>query len=706
MNTAQCRVFCFLAAFFTAVPALAQFSGDSNMVYDKAHNAYFVHGDATLSGDVSGNDVFVGKDNAAGLAAPPTAASITLDIASGATVMPKGISPVENQHGVQVFGSNAVAVRGGSVGEIFSHDAGRVTITGGVVYDVSAQHRSVVAVSGGTVDVVGLSGAATLDLTGTGLTLSYDGHAFVTNPAGPPVKPADRTQADIFHVAGVLQDGTAYTAAKPLVIFIEGKSDKPNSTPRQFTFNGITPSMPSLASFGAQAAFDRESNTYFVHGDTTLREDVSGNEIVVGKDNAQNFATLLAPAPIMLTLAEGVKTGARVRVFGWHQINVTGGYAPTLSGYENSAINVSGGLLGTCEVHDFGAVNIRGGSVDVCKGEGNAAINISGGGFSLRGGAIREVRLRGSSSAHLTGTGLSQRYGRYDKPWDQFYVTGSLPDGTAYSREHPLLIALENKTGRANPAPRQFTFNGIVPVAERTAPALPQFSGGHAVYDRERSAYFVHGDATLRGDVSANDIFVGKDNADDFATLQTPGPITLTLAKGAVTTSSLGDPTTGRSSVYHGKEYGGLYVFGKHRVSITGGSPDYVIAHDAGQIAVRGGRVSEVSSDDRSVIVVTGGFVWNAFVRDHSVLHLRGGGVGTAWISGSGRVNVQGTHLTQSYGGYDGQYDFFVVTGRQQNGGYSKARPLQIYIENYIGKGNPTPRQFTFNGVVPSGKAR
>lgn len=184
---------------------------------------------------------------------------------------------------------------------------------------------------------------------------------------------------------------------------------------------------------------------------------------MVGKDNAQTFATLPTPAPITLTLAEGVKTGARVRVFGRHQINVTGGYAPTLSGYENSAINVSGGLVGTCEVHDFSAVNIRGGDVDVFKGEGNAAINISGGGFPVRGGFIREVRLRGASSAHVTGTGLSQRYGRYDKPWDQFYVTGRLPDGTAYYRERPLLVAIENTTGRANSTPRQFTFNGIVP---------------------------------------------------------------------------------------------------------------------------------------------------------------------------------------------------------------------------------------------------
>jgi hypothetical protein len=36
----------------------------AQITFDAANNAYFVTGDATIDTDISGNDVFVGKDNA------------------------------------------------------------------------------------------------------------------------------------------------------------------------------------------------------------------------------------------------------------------------------------------------------------------------------------------------------------------------------------------------------------------------------------------------------------------------------------------------------------------------------------------------------------------------------------------------------------------------------------------------------------------
>ena len=293
-------------------------------------------------------------------------------------------------------------------------------------------------------------------------------------------------------------------------------------------------------------------------------------------------------------------------------------------------------------------------------------------------------------------------------------------------------------------------------LALPAAPAFAQFSGGGATYDAAHHAYFVQGNATLNGDVSGNDIFVGKDNSRNFATLNTATPVTLTITSGATATYNSIKP-------YRGDDFTGVNVFGKNKVNITGGDIREIRGYDFSAVNITGGnvdrafsmasgttsihggtlvsataygssttnfsggRIHDLSDEETSTTNVSGGTIeaidgFNTSItnicggnidivedNDNSITNISGGTIGAILLRDSSRLNLLGAGLSLSdrrYRGGDG-IDIFTIIGRLRDGTvYSKTRPLQIFIENGTGRANPTPRQFTFNGIVPPEKER
>lgn len=124
---------------------------------------------------------------------------------------------------------------------------------------------------------------------------------------------------------------------------------------------------------------------------------------------------------------------------------------------------------------------------------------------------------------------------------------------------------------------------------------------------------FVTSDTNINTNVSGKDIFVGKDNLNDFNTL--PGTLTLTVADGA----NIGGVGTDAD----GQPYFGLNVFGMHRTNITGGS------------------IIEVNSRDMSTVNISGGVVGNeAYGRDSSTINISGGNVNSADGFDSSTINI------------------------------------------------------------------
>ena len=142
-----------LLATAFVLPAKAQ------ITYDAAHRVYFVTGDATINTDVSGNDVYVGIDNATSF--KTLSGPITLTVADGATVTSFGgvAYPVGGNNpytyiGLYVFGNNRVNITGGSVRIAFSlgntpADA-TLSISGGTVNN--AYSFNTTSISGGRVN--------------------------------------------------------------------------------------------------------------------------------------------------------------------------------------------------------------------------------------------------------------------------------------------------------------------------------------------------------------------------------------------------------------------------------------------------------------------------------------------------------------------------------------------------------------------------
>src|SRR5262249_30193419 len=116
-------------------------------------------------------------------------------------------------------------------------------------------------------------------------------------------------------------------------------------------------------------------------------------------------------------------------------------------------------------------------------------------------------------------------------------------------------------------------------------PVHAQISGNY-VYDSSKHAYFVHGDTTVDGSIAGNDVFVGKDNASSFTTLDPSPPITLSVINAGAMDYYQYYPGT----LYpDGNHYFGLNLFGHNKVNITSGGADQVFTRDASTLNITGG---------------------------------------------------------------------------------------------------------------------
>ena len=263
------------AALITLAPRPA--AAQSAVTPPAQKSDIYVTENRTISTDVGGCDVIVGKD-ATGKTLPGT---VTLTVASGAVVVPHSVSffastsgggrmtsttrepsiPARDA-GLLSFGSSHADITGGFVtkadgrdgstttvsgGEVVfldSRDASRATISGGVVtlacvYDashltisggslwrVAAGDASRLTVAGGSVSIgLQVIGSATADFVGTGLTYSYTGYK------------RDEL-SDHFLVSGTFNGAhQSYL----LRVTDAPANAKANPKPRRFTFNGKAP---------------------------------------------------------------------------------------------------------------------------------------------------------------------------------------------------------------------------------------------------------------------------------------------------------------------------------------------------------------------------------------------------------------------------------------------------------------------------------
>lgn len=271
------------------------------------------------------------------------------------------------------------------------------------------------------------------------------------------------------------------------------------------------------------------------------------------------------------------------------------------------------------------------------------------------------------------------------------------------------------------------------------SPAAAQFSGS-ATYFPAQDDYFVTGDATLFGDASDSDIFVGKSGPTNFTTL--PGSFTLNIVAGAQTASATN----------------GLDLYGAHRIFMTGGTIAGIVCRDSSRMTLSGGTVTVLQTVDYSTTLIASGTVTVGVSAYKGTLALRGGNMGSGYAFGISRILVNGgqagdlhgyenslvdvsggtvtylqcndgslarirsgslpngvelfyystadfvgTNLRYKYYGFNTQLnrDHFVVYGYFTGGAYAV---YNLFITNPPGTGglpNSTPHRFTFNGVAP-----
>jgi hypothetical protein len=175
--------------------------------------------------------------------------------------------------------------------------------------------------------------------------------------------------------------------------------------------------------------------------------------------------------------------------------------------------------------------------------------------------------------------------------------------------------------------------------------AHAQISGSYS-YDSVKQGYFVTGTSTLSGDISGNDLFLGKDNATNFSTLLTN--CSLTITSGAISTQ-------------YSAMYPGIHSYGIHSTVMNGGTIKLFSVHDNsifnisggdlnsgggfdnGTFNVSGGIIHLFSGHGNSIInVLAGGSVLNVINRDSSIANISGGGVSNAHSRNTAVSNITG----------------------------------------------------------------
>lgn len=190
-----------------------------------------------------------------------------------------------------------------------------------------------------------------------------------------------------------------------------------------------------------------------------------------------------------------------------------------------------------------------------------------------------------------------------------------------------------------------------------------------AQFELKDTAYYVTGDYTLSADVTGFDVLVGKDPT----TLNTlPGPITLTVAEGAVVTTGPGVPGPDFTS------YRALSVFDGHRVNITGGTASLVEAYGGSRVRVSGGTISDfINTYDASTVDVSGGDIEFVYAYDNSTANITGGNVRLAYAEGNGTLNISDVTVAKVFG-FEGTPNINVTNSTVDDFGAFYANTLNI----------------------------
>jgi hypothetical protein len=146
-------------------------------------------------------------------------------------------------------------------------------------------------------------------------------------------------------------------------------------------------------------------------------------------------------------------------------------------------------------------------------------------------------------------------------------------------------------------------------------------------------ALFVTSDLTI-DTLSENVVFVGKNNQNDFQTVQ-GATITLTVTTGANIPSV--------NFTVNGTQYSDLNIFGHHVANITGGNVVIVYGRDTSTTNITGGKVeNEVYGYGASTVNVGGGDVNSVDGFENSTINISNGFVSHVRGVDANTINITG----------------------------------------------------------------
>ncbi|MBC8142056.1 MAG: hypothetical protein H7Y38_11520 [Armatimonadetes bacterium] len=155
-------------------------------------------------------------------------------------------------------------------------------------------------------------------------------------------------------------------------------------------------------------------------------------------------------------------------------------------------------------------------------------------------------------------------------------------------------------------------------VTTLCAAALTVATPARAQFAKSGDAYYVSADHTLSTDISGNDVIMGRTADESYV----PGTVTLTITNGAKVTG------TKKGTLLKGYNVGpGVYLFGTHRVNVTGGSVDKIGSSQGSDINISGGNVG--------------------FISAGGALHISGGNVDSVNPSVDSTTNISGGNIKQ-----------------------------------------------------------
>lgn len=235
-------------------------------------NIYYFTTAETISANISGNDIIIGRTpggtfaNAAGDTNITTPYTVTVDAGTQVTQN----VPNDGYNGLMIFGAANVNIIGGNVvsantftgstlnvsggtSVLLANNGGTLDVSGGNTDTVSAR-GGITRITGGTQAEINASDAAvdiyggTVTDTTSGISLSIGGVAnfYGTNLSANYIGFANT--ADRFNITGFFGGSPTQTS---YLVSVQNRTGTGNPTPRQFTLNNVTvvPEASSLALF-------------------------------------------------------------------------------------------------------------------------------------------------------------------------------------------------------------------------------------------------------------------------------------------------------------------------------------------------------------------------------------------------------------------------------------------------------------------------